>query len=206
MEGHVPRWNPVFADVMASIGVAPRVCKPRPPQTKGNVERTVGCITQSFWAGGRLSDLDDLNRRAHIWCERITRRVHRTTHERPRERREHEVLAALPDAFAWERFATEERTVRWDGYVSSDGVLDGLPSDPPVAGSVVQVCERHGVLTIWSQGQLLADVAKRALSHTTVTHPDQCRHVAPAASQRTQVTPLGHQQSAPEVLTRNLRE
>jgi len=34
MEGHVARWNPVFADCMASIGVAPRVCKPRTPQMK----------------------------------------------------------------------------------------------------------------------------------------------------------------------------
>lgn len=28
MEGQQPKWNPVFSDFMASIGVAPRVCKP----------------------------------------------------------------------------------------------------------------------------------------------------------------------------------
>lgn len=206
MEGHVVRWNPVFADFMASIGVAPRVCRAYTPQTKGKVERTVGFIKQSFWPGVSFTDLDDLNRQAYIWCERINMRVHRTTHERPRERREQEPLAALPAAFAWERFATEERKVSWDGYVSYDGVLYGLPSDPPVAGSVVQVREWHGVLKIWSHGQLLAELAKRALSQTTVTHPDQFRNVAPAASRRAQVTPLGHQQSAPEVLTRSLSE
>ena len=206
LEGNIPRWNPLFADFMASIGVAPRVCKARTPQTKGKVERTVGFIKQSFWVGVVFSDIDDLNRQAHIWCERINMRVHRTTHERPRERREQEPLSNLPTAFAWERFATEERKVSWDGYVSYDGVLYGLPSEPPVAGSVVQVREWHGVLKVWSQGVLLAEVAKRPRSQSTVTHPDQFRTVAPAASRRTQMIPLGHQQLAPQVLTRDLSE
>src|SRR2546430_16446711 len=83
MEDKVPRWNPLFADFMASIGVAPRVCKARTPQTKGKVERTVGVVKQSFWAGVSFTDVDDLNRQAHAWCERINARVHRTTHERP---------------------------------------------------------------------------------------------------------------------------
>src|SRR6266700_7264064 len=38
MENKVPRWNPLFADFMASIGVAPRVCKAYTPQTKGKIE------------------------------------------------------------------------------------------------------------------------------------------------------------------------
>ena len=206
MEGDVPRWNPLFADFMASIGVAPRVCKAFTPQTKGKVERTVGVVKQSLWPGIAFTDIDDLNRQAHVWCERINMRVHRTTHERPRERREQEPLSALPQAFAWERFATEERKVSWDGYLSYDGVLYGLPSSPPVAGSVVQVRERHGLLSVWSGGQLLIELAKRALSQTHVEHPDQFRNVAPAASRRAQVVPLGHQRPAPQVMTRALAE
>jgi hypothetical protein len=166
----------------------------------------VGFVKQSFWAGVCFSDMDDLNRQAHVWCERINSRVHRTTHERPRERREQEPLAALPQAFAWERFASEERKVGWDGYLSYDGVLYGLPSDPPVAGTVVQVRERHGLLSVWSQGRLLAQLAKRPVSQSTVTHPDQFRTVAPAASLRERTGPLGHQRSAPDVVTRALAE
>src|SRR2546422_8709632 len=173
MEDKVARWNPLFADFMASIGVAPRGGLARTPQTKGKVERSVGFAKHSYWAGVSFTDIDDLNRQAHIWCERINLRVHRTTHERPRDRREREPLAALPQAFAWERFATEERKVSWVGYVSYDGVLYGLPSSPPVAGSVVQVRERHGLLSVWSGGQLLIELAKRALSQTHVEHPDQ---------------------------------
>ncbi len=206
MEGKVPRWNPLFADFMASIGVAPRVCKAFTPQTKGKVERTVGVVKQSLWPGIAFRDIDDLNRQAHVWCERINRRVHRTTHERPRERREQEPLSPLPQAFAWERFATEERKVSWDGYLSYDGILYGLPSDPPVAGSVVQVRERQGVLSVWSHGQLLIELAKRAVSQTHVEHPDQFRTVAPAASRRAQVVPLGHQREVGQVMTRALAE
>ncbi|HET8851780.1 MAG TPA: IS21 family transposase [Ktedonobacteraceae bacterium] len=206
MEDKVPRWNPLFADFMASIGVAPRVCKAYTPQTKGKIERTVGVVKQSLWPGIAFTDIEDLNRQAHVWCERINMRVHRTTHERPRERREQEPLSPLPQAFAWERFATEERRVSWDGYLSYDGVLYGLPSDPAVAGSVVQVRERHGLLSVWSGGQLLVELAKRAVSQTHVEHPDQFRTVTPAASRRAQVVPLGHQRPAPQVLTRALAE
>src|SRR5438270_2351568 len=206
MEDNKPRWNPRFADFMASIAVAPRVCKAYRPQTKGKVERTVSVVKQSFWAGVSFTDVDDLNRQAHAWCERINARVHRTTHERPRERREREPLAPLPTAFAWERFATEERKVSWDGYLSYDGVLYGLPSSPPVAGSVVQVRERHGLLSVWSGGQLLVELAKRAGSGEHVEHPDQFRNVAPAASRRAQVVPIGHLRPAPQVMTRQLSE
>src|SRR6266568_385684 len=206
MEDKVPRWNPLFADFMASIGVAPRVCKAFTPQTKGKIERTVGVVKQSFWAGVSFTDVDDLNRQAHAWCERINGRVHRTTHERPRDRREQEPLSSFPAAFAWERFATEERKVSWDGYLSYDGVLYGLPSDPPVAGTIVQVRERHGILSIWSQGRRLSELAKRPQSQMTVTHPDQFRTVAPAASLRERTVPLGHQRPAPAILTRALAE
>src|SRR6266536_2506759 len=206
MENKVPRWNPLFADFMASIGVAPRVCKAYTPQTKGKVERTVGFAKHSYWAGVSFADIDDLNRQAHVWCERINARVHRTTHERPRDRREREELSPLPQAFAWERFATEERKVSWDGYLSYDGVLYGLPSEPPVAGSLVQVRERHGVLSVWSAGQKLTELAKRAGSGEHVEHPDQFRNIAPAASRRAQVVPIGHLRAVPQVVKRDLAE
>ena len=108
---------------MVSIAVAARVCKPYTPQTKGKVERTVSHVKTSLWGGITFTDLDDLNRQAHGWCERINARVHRTTHARPVDRLAEEKLLPLPQAFAWERFATEERKVTWDGYVSYDGVL-----------------------------------------------------------------------------------
>ncbi len=206
MEDKTPRWNARFADFMASIGVAPRVCKAFTPQTKGKIERTIGFVKKNFWPGISFTDIDDLNRQAAAWCERINSRVHGTTHERPSERREQEPLAPLPQAFAWERFATEERKVGWDGYFSYDGVLYGLPSSPPLAGAVVQVRERHGTLSVWAKGQRIAELAKRPRSQTHVEHPDQFRNVAPAASRRAQSVPLGHLRPAPAVERRQLAE
>lgn len=36
-------WNSVFADFLAAIGVAPRVCRPRTPQTKAQVSYCTSC-------------------------------------------------------------------------------------------------------------------------------------------------------------------
>ena len=149
MDGKTPIWHPRFADFMASIGVSPRVCKSYTPQTKGKVERSVGVIKYNFWPGVHFTDLDDLNQQATQWCNRLNQQVHRTTRARPVDRWSQEPLAPLPAAFAWERFATEDRKVSWDGYLSYDGVLYGLPSEPPLAGTTVQVrdtggCSRSG--------------------------------------------------------------
>ena len=206
MEENKPRWNPRFADFMVSIGVAARVCKAYTPQTKGKVERSVSHVKKSFWAGVSFTDLDDLNRQAHGWCQRINSRVHRTTHVRPLERLEEEKLAPLPPAFAWERFATEERKVTWDGYVSYDGVLYGLAGSLQLAGKYVQVCERKGVLTFWSQGTQVFSIEKRARSQQSVPHPEQWTGVASVAQSRRAPAPLGHQKPAPEVASRQLAE
>lgn len=206
MDGTTPVWNEVFADFTAAIGVAPRVCRAYTPQTKGKVERSIGVIKSSFWPGVCFTDLDDLNTQARAWCEQRNRQVHQTTHQRPLDRWAEEGLQPLPHGYAWERFATEERKVSWDGYLSYDGVLYGLPSDPPVAGRVVQVRAQQRVLHVWSQGQLLVSLAQRARSGEVVTHPDQFRTVAPASAHRQAAEPLAHQVSLAPVARRALAE
>lgn len=201
-----PKWNPRFADFMVSIGVSARVCKPYTPQTKGKVERSVSHVKKSFWAGITFTDLDDLNRQAHGWCERINTRIHRTTHVRPIDRLSSEQLRPLPQDFAWARFATEERKVTWDGYVSYDGVLYGLPGKLALSGKYVQVRERKGILTIWSAGTQVFAIEKRPRSQESVAHPEQWSSVAPVAQQKRAPTPLGHQKPAPEVASRALSE
>lgn len=201
-----PRWNARFADFMVSIGVGARVCKPYTPQTKGKVERTVSHVKTGFWAGISFTDLDDLNRQARGWCERINSRVHRTTHVRPIERLAEEHLSPLPTDFAWERFATEERKVTWDGYVSYDGVLYGLPGKLELAGKYVQLRERKGVLSIWSKGERVLQLEKRPRSQESVTHPEQWTGVASVDQTRRAPAPLAHQHLAPEVAHRPLQD
>jgi transposase len=205
-EDNTPRWNPQFSDFMASLGVAPRVCKPKTPQTKGKIERSVGIIKYGFWPGVRFTDLDDLNEQAVAWCNRVNQRVQRTTRQVPLDRWVEENLAPLPTDYAWERFGTEERRVTWDGFISYDGVLYGLPSEPAVAGSLVLVRERHRTLRVFSHGQLIATLTKRPQSQEIVYHPDQFRTVAPASAMRAAMKPLGHQIAPPEVARRDLAE
>lgn len=191
---------------MVSIGVAVRVCKAYTPQTKGKVERTISHVKKSFWAGISFTDLDDLNRQAHGWCERINSRVHRTTHTRPIERLVEERLLPLPQDFAWERFATEERKITWDGSISYDGVLYGLPGKLCLAGKYVQVRERKGVLTVWSAGVQVISIEKRPRSQESVTHPEQWAGVASVSETRRTSASLGHQKPAPDVASRALSE
>lgn len=213
------QWQAGFSDFTASIGVTPRVCKPYTPQTKGKVERTVGVLKSSFWPGVAFTDLDDLNAQALAWCDRLNAQSHATTHVAPALRLAEERLRPLPTDWAWERFATEERKVSWDGYISYDGVLYGLPAIVPsrlgnvggsaaisLAGTTVQVRERAGQVTIWSAGQQVLVVAKRPRSRTLVPHPDQFHGVASAASAVRSATPLGHRLPAPTVAHRDLQE
>ena len=214
------QWQAGFSDFVASLGVTPRVCKPYTPQIKGKVERTVGVLKASFWPGVVFTDLDDLNAQALAWCDRLNGQPHATTHVAPALRLPEERLRPLPTDWAWERFAAEERKVSWDGYVSYDGVLYGLPAtllaQAPgattplaLAGTTVQVCERAGQVVIWSAGQQILVVAKHPRSRTLVPHPDQFRGVASAASAASAVrsaTPLGHRLPAPLVARRDLQE
>jgi transposase len=206
MEDRTPKWHPLFADFVASLGIAPRVCKPDVPQTKGKVERRVGVVKSAFWPGVRFVDLDDLNRQARAWCDRLNQRPHGTTHQPPVERWVQEPLAPLPGEWAWERFGVEERKVSWEGYFSYDGVLYGLPSEPPLAGAHVQVRERGGQLTVWPQGQPIVTLAKHGRSRALVPHPDQFRTVPSAAAARRIAAPLGHLIPTPDVASRPLAE
>jgi len=206
MEDDVPKWNPLFADFMASLGVAPRVCKPYKPQTKGKVERSVGVIKKGFWPGVRFRDIDDLNEQARAWCDRLNQKVHRTTRCVPLDRWVEENLSPLPSDYAWERFGAEERRVSWDGFISYDGVLYGLPAHPPVAGTVVLVRERHRTLRVYHQGQLIATLTKQPRSQEIIYHPEQFAGVSPAPAIRRADQPLGHQVEAPSVTVRPLSE
>jgi hypothetical protein len=175
-------------------------------ESKGKIERSVGIIKYGFWPGVHFTDIDDLNTQAVAWCDRLNQRVHRTTRQVPLDRWVDENLAPLPKDEVWERFGTEERRVSWDGFIAYDGVLYGLPSEPPVAGALVRVRERNHHLLVFSGGQRIATLTKRPQSQDIVYHPDQFRTVAPASAIKAAAKPLGHQVAPPEVERRPLSE
>lgn len=206
MDGTQPLWNPQFADFLAAIGVIPRVCRAYAPQTKGKVERSIGVIKSSFWAGVRFTDVDDLNRQAVAWCDRRNQRVHATTQARPLDRWVEEGLRPVPTGFAWERYRLEDRRVTSDGFVSFDGVLYGLPASAQLTGRVVQVGVQRQTVSIWAQGQVVAQHPVRARSGTQVLHPEQFTDVPPASTRSASPDPVGHQVPPPRAVRRDLRE
>lgn len=99
--------------------------------------------------------------------------------------------------------------VSWDGFVSYDGVLYGLPSRlgaVPLAGRRVQVTAWHELLRVYSQGQLALSTPLRWRSGQVVQHPEQFVGVLPAAAAQRAPVPLGHQIPAPVVAQRPLWE
>jgi hypothetical protein len=96
--------------------------------------------------------------------------------------------------------------VSWDGFVSFDGVLYGLPGDLGLAGRRVQVSVHHGTVQVWHQGQLVLTVAARCQSGQVVLHADQFRTVVPAASAQRAHVPVGHLVPAPLVAQRSLAD
>lgn len=205
-ESGQPRWQPRFQELVSALGITPRVCKPYTPQTKGKVERSIGVVKHDFWPGVRFTDLDDLNRQAVAWCAQVNARMHRTTHRRPLDVLVEEGLRPLPEGWAWERFTAEERQVSWDGFVSFDGVLYGLPAEWALAGRRVQVSEHQGEVRVWHQGQLVLSTAMHCQSGQVVVHPEQFHQVPPAASARRAHVPVGHQVPAPAVAQRPLAD
>jgi transposase len=206
METGTPQWHPRFQELVSALGISPRICRPYTPQTKGKVERSIGVVKRDFWPGVRFSDLDELNRQAAAWCTQVNGRVHRTTGVRPLDRWAEEGLRPLPEGWAWERFTAEERQVSWDGFVSFDGVLYGLPGDVALAGRRVQVNAHHGAVQVWYQGHVVLTVAARCQSGQVVLHPEQFRTVVPAASVQRAHVPLGHLVPAPLVVQRPLAD
>jgi transposase len=206
MDGKTPQWNAQFADFLAAIGVSARVCRAYTPQTKGKIERSIGVVKHSFWPGVRFTDLHDLNRQAHPWCDRRNQRVHATTRARPLDRWVEEQLRPLPVGFAWERFRLEERHVTADGFVSFDGVLYGLPAAAALSGRVVQVGVDNGTVSIYHQGQLVTQHRVRPTSGSQVLHPEQFTGVPPARTRQQRTAPVGHQVPEPTPVRRSLEE
>ncbi|WP_206919927.1 IS21 family transposase [Alicyclobacillus suci] len=153
-DDRTPIWHPVFLDFALAIGLTPKLCRVRRPQTKGKVERAVRFVKENFWVARRFTDLADLNRQALAWCYEIDQRIHGTTGERPCDLLPQEQLLPLPSPEALAKFLREERKVSMDGFVSFDGVRYGVPWQ--YSGRTVTVRQLRNQIEIWSEGVRIA--------------------------------------------------
>lgn len=196
-----PKWHPLFADFAATIGLVPKVCKARRPQTKGKVERSVRYIKENFLPGRIFIDFDDLNRQARNWCDLINQKVHGTTGEKPVARLDRERLLPLPAPHEFLPFLREQRKVSKDAFVSFDGVLYGVPWR--FSGRSVFVRDMKGVIEIWADGQCIAEHQRRPNSKAVVPCPHQYEGLK-AAGGMAYPKPMARQIPEVEVENRSL--
>ena len=78
--------NRTFEDFAGFFNFKPVLCRPYRGQTKGKIERTVRYVRENFMVGIKYKDLEDLNKQAYGWCEKVNNKVHSTTNEIPKIR------------------------------------------------------------------------------------------------------------------------
>jgi hypothetical protein len=88
--------NAEFMRFAAHCDFRIRACRPYRAKTKGKVERSIGCVRESFFWGRHFLNDADLNAQALSWLERTANaRTHRTIAEVPRVRFERDERALL---------------------------------------------------------------------------------------------------------------
>ncbi len=161
---YTPRLTRTFLEYAAHRGFLPDPARPRHPKDKPVVENSVRYVRERFFKGEKFIDLDDVARRALVWCRDIAgRRIHGTTRCVPMEIFESEekaVLLPLKAApFDPPRWA--QCKVHPDHHVRFDHALYSLPTR--WIGCRVDVRADRALVRIYSRGDLIK------------THPRQKR-------------------------------
>jgi transposase len=88
-------YNPQFLDFARFYGFSIYACNPYSGNEKGRVERIIRDI-RSFLYAETFVDLDELNRKFHLWLERRNTTIHRSTLKAPVDLLIQERLIHLP--------------------------------------------------------------------------------------------------------------
>ena len=144
--------NQEFEDFAGFFGFKPRLCKPYRGQTKGKVERTVRYVRENFMIGRKYKSLEDLNKQAHNWCEKINSKVHSTTQEIPKVRLKMEHLNKVNRIYVLDK--TSIRKVFKDCLISFENNKYSVP--PQFVGRNVVVVKIGDVLNVYCNSELIA--------------------------------------------------
>lgn len=208
--GEAIRFHPTLLDLSAHYRFEPRPVAVARGNEKGRVERAIRYIRDSFFAGRRWSNIDDLNAQAAAWCSGVS--AHRPCPEDPsltvREAFEQEraQLIGLPD----NPYPTDERlevSVGKTPYVRFDRNDYSVPHTQvrrtlTVLASLTQVRVLEGRQVIaeharvYGKGEQIEDPAhiealisaKRAARHHR--GQDRLAQAAPSSSQLLQQAAL----------------
>jgi transposase len=65
------RFHPRYLELAGWYHFQPRPCRPARGNEKGRVERSIGFLRESFFAGRSLTTVADLNRAVWRWCDQV---------------------------------------------------------------------------------------------------------------------------------------
>ena len=127
----VPRFTRTFLEYATFRGFIPDPARPYHPRDKPAVEQHVRFVRERFFKGASFVDLEDVTRRALVWCrETAGRRVHGTTRCVPLDVFEAEEKGTLiplkPERFVVPKWGT--CTVHPDHHVRFDSAAYSVPT------------------------------------------------------------------------------
>jgi transposase len=153
---YTPRFNRTFLEYASYRGFLPDPARPVHPQDKPVVENNVRYARERFFKGETFIDLDDVARRALVWCRDVAgRRIHGTTRRVPWEVFEAEEQPLLIPLEA-ERFdppTWAQCKVHPDHHIRFGQALYSLPTR--WIGCQVDVRGDRSMVRIYVRGELI---------------------------------------------------
>ena len=151
-----PRLNEAFVEYAQARGFLIDPARARHPKDKARVERQIGYVRRSFFAGEEFADLEDARRRAEQWCLTTAGlRIHGTTCRRPAEvfrAEEAQALTPAPDApYDLPHYA--EPKVHRDFHIEVGRALYSVPA--AFIGQRVKVRADRHLVRIYHHGVLI---------------------------------------------------
>lgn len=151
-----PRLNEAFVEYAQARGFLIDPARARHPKDKARVERAVGYVRRSFFAGEDFSDIDEARRRAERWCSSTAGlRIHGTTQRRPLEVFGSEEAPALlpPPGSPYELPHYAQPKVHRDYHIEVAKALYSVPA--AYIGQTVKVRADRHLVRIYHHGVLI---------------------------------------------------
>ena len=168
----VGRPTDAFASFCGQLGVGWVILDAGDAQANGALERSHRFMRSNFEPGRRFANAADFQLQFDGWCERVNRRVHRTTRSVPAERllvereRMRSLPALLPDVDR--RLVTR---VPQQPYLRLD--RNDYSIDPRFAGRRVEVCvsQTEVIAAVLDTGELVCRHSRSFAGALTFTDP-----------------------------------
>jgi hypothetical protein len=180
-----------FASFCGQLQAGWVILEARDPQAKGVLERSHRFMRSNFEPGRRFANPLDFQSQFDGWCEKVNRRVHRTTRAVPVERlvEERPRMRPLPDQLP-DLDRREVVRVPQQPYVRVD--RNDYSIDPSFAGRRVEVCisQTHVTAAALDTGELACRHRRSfagGLTFTDTAHQTQLERLRARRRQRHEV-------------------